>query len=173
TGLLLLLSIMAGLYPAIFLARFKSTDVFRNIIKAGKDNWLRKSLVTTQFALSILLIIATLVVNNQMHYLATRDLGFQKEQVLVVPLTNTGMEAKSKEFADALKRYPGIESVSSSNRVPGQSLNGYGIIPEGHRQEEHLLCNVLETDANFASTFNLQVTRGRFFSPQLSTDTAE
>jgi putative ABC transport system permease protein len=108
-----------------------------------------------------------------MHYLATKDLGFQKEQVVVVPLTNTGMEAKSKEFADALKQYPGIESISTSNRVPGQSLNGYGIIPEGHRQEEHLLSNVLETDAGFAATFNIQVTKGRFFSPKLPTDTTD
>src|SRR5204863_994421 len=100
-ALLLLLSIIAGLYPAIFLARFKSTDVFRNVIKAGKDNWLRKSLVTTQFALSILLIIATIVVNNQMHFMANKDLGFQKEQVVVIPLTNTGMEAKSREFVTA------------------------------------------------------------------------
>ena len=172
-GLLLLISLIAGLYPAIFLARFKSKDVFRNIIKTGKDNWLRKSLVTTQFALSILLIIATIVVNNQMHYMATKDLGFQKEQVVVVPLTNTGMEAKSKEFVTALKHYPGIESISTSNRVPGQSLNGYGIIPEGRRQEEHLLSNVLETDADFTSTYNIQLAAGRFFSPQFTTDSTD
>jgi putative ABC transport system permease protein len=72
-----------------------------------------------------------------------------------------------------LKQVPGIESISVSNRVPGQALNGFGIIPEGHRQEEHLLCNVLETDAGFATTFNIAVAQGRFFSPQLPTDTAE
>ena len=59
-----------------FLSRFKSTDVFRNVIKAGKNNWLRQSMVTTQFALSILLIIATIVVNKQMHFLVSKDLGF-------------------------------------------------------------------------------------------------
>ncbi|MGZ8552833.1 MAG: ABC transporter permease [Chitinophagaceae bacterium] len=173
TGLLLLISLVAGLYPAIFLARFKSTDVFRNVVKAGKDNWLRKSLVTTQFALSILLIIATIVVNKQMQYMANKDLGFQKEQIVVIPLTNTGIEAKNKEFVTALKQYPGIESMSSSNRVPGQSLNGYGIIPEGRRQEEHLLSNVLETDADFISAYSIQMAAGRFFSSQFPTDTAD
>ncbi|MEP7373273.1 MAG: ABC transporter permease [Chitinophagaceae bacterium] len=173
TGLLVLISIIAGLYPAIFLSRFKSTDVFRNIIKAGKDNWLRKSLVTTQFALSILLIIATIVVNRQMQYMTSRDLGFQRDQVVVVPLANTGMESKAKEFTTALKNFRGIESVSMSNRVPGQSLNGYGIIPEGRRQEEHLLSSVLETDADFASTYNTKMIAGRFFSPQFITDTAD
>jgi len=170
-GLLLMISIAAGLYPAIFLSRFKSTDVFRNIIKAGKNNWLRKSLVTTQFALSIVLIIATIVVNRQMHYLGTKDLGFNKDQVVILPLTNTGLENKSKELIAALKQDAGIISISASNRVPGQSFNGYGIIPEGHTSDEHLLANVLETDVDFASTYNIQLTQGRFFSSQLRTDT--
>ena len=58
---------------------------------------------------------------------------------------------------------PGVVSVSASNRVPGQSFNGYGIIPEGHTLDEHLLANVLETDADFASTYNIQVITGKIF----------
>ena len=172
-GLLILIGVIAGIYPSIFLARFKSSDVFRNIIKAGKDSWLRKTLVTVQFALSILLIIATIVVNRQMNYIVTKDLGFEREQVVVVPLTNTGMEAKSRQLINAIQKYPGIESVSVSNRVPGQSLNGYGIVPEGRRQEEHLLSNVLETDADFLSVFNMEMKEGRYFSSRLATDSTD
>jgi putative ABC transport system permease protein len=170
-GLLLLLSFIAGFYPAIFLARFKSADVFRNVIKAGKDSWLRKTLVTTQFALSVLLIIATIVVNKQMHFLSTKDLGFNKDQVVVLRLTNTGLEEKSKELMSALQQNPNIVSVSSSNRVPGQTFNGYGIIPEGHTLNEHIMISELETDANFASTYGIQLTQGRYFSSQMPTDT--
>ncbi len=172
-ALLLLLSVCAGLYPAIFLARFKSLDVFRNIIKAGKDNWLRKTLVTTQFALSVFLIIATIIVNNQMHYLGTKNLGFDKDQVVVLQLANTGLDVdnKSKGFITALKQNPSVISVSASNRVPGQGFNGYGIIPEGHTLNEHLLCSVFESDAAFASTYNIQLTQGRYFSSQMPTDT--
>ncbi len=170
-ALLIVISVTAGLLPSVFLARFKSTDIFRNIIRAGKDNWLRRSLVTIQFSLSILLIIATIVVNRQMQYLSTKHLGFEKEQVVVIPLTNTGMEEKSKAFITTLKRFPGILSISASNRVPGQTLTGYGIVPEGHTMDEHLLTNVLETDADFASTYGLQIANGRFFSPDLPTDT--
>ena len=172
-ALLLLLSVIAGLYPAVFLARFRSTDVFRNVIKAGKDSWLRKSLVTIQFALSVLLIIATIVVNHQMHYLATKDLGFNKDQVVVVQLANTGMENKSKEFITALKRSPNILSVSSSAGVPGQTFNGFGVIPEGHTLDEHLIVNELETDADFASTYNIHLIQGRYFSPEMPTDTTD
>ena len=169
--LLLLLSFVAGFYPAIFLSRFKSADVFRNVIKAGKDSWLRKTLVTTQFALSVLLIIATIVVNKQMHYLSTKDLGFNKDQVVVLQLANTGLEEKGKEIMNALKQNPNILSVSSSNRVPGQTMNGYGIIPEGHSLDEHIMVSEMETDANFASTYGIQLTQGRYFSSQMPTDT--
>ena len=172
-GLLLMLSFAAGLYPAIFLARFKSTDVFRNVIKAGKDSWLRKTLVTTQFAFSILLIIATIVVNKQMHYLGTKDLGFDKDQITVLRLANTGLESKARELTNVLKQNPNIVSVSSSNRVPGQGFNGYGIIPEGHTADEHLLSSVFETDADFASTYNIRLTQGRYFSSAMPTDTTE
>ena len=172
-GLLILLSLAAGLYPAIFLARFKSTDVFRNVIKAGKDSWLRKTLVTTQFAFSILLIIATIIVNKQMHYMGTKDLGFDKDQLVVLQLANTGLESKSKELITTLKQNPNILSVSASNRVPGQGFNGYGIIPEGHTAEEHLLASEFETDANFASTYSIQLTQGRYFSSAMPTDTTE
>jgi len=169
--LLLLLSFVAGFYPAIFLSRFKSADVFRNVIKAGKDSWLRKTLVTTQFALSVLLIIATIVVNKQMHYLSTKDLGFNKDQVVVLQLANTGLEEKGKELMNALKQNPNILSVSSSNRVPGQTMNGYGIIPEGHSLDEHIMVSEMETDANFASTYGIQLMQGRYFSSQMPTDT--
>lgn len=174
-GLLLLISVIAGLYPAIFLSGFRSTDVFRNVIKTGKNTWLRQSLVTTQFALSILLAIATIVVNRQMHYLSSKDLGFNKDQVAVIQLANSNIELnhKSTAFITALKQNPGVIQVSASNRVPGQTLTGYGIIPEGHTLDEHLMANVLETDVAFASTYNIQLSKGRFFSAYLPTDTAD
>ena len=172
-ALLLLISVIAGLYPAVFLSRFKTTDIFRNVIKAGKDGWLRKSLVTTQFALSILLIVATVVVNKQVHYLAGKDLGFDKEQVIVLPLANTNLANNPSSFINDLKKYPGITNVTATNNIPGQGFNGYGIIPEGHTLEEHLLASVLETDANFASAYHIQLTQGRFFSPGFPGDTSQ
>jgi putative ABC transport system permease protein len=170
-GLLLLVSFLAGSYPAVFLSRFRSADVFRNTVKAGRDGWLRKSLVTTQFALSILLIIVTIVVNKQVNYITTRNLGFNKEQLVILQLANTGLENKSREYAAALRQYPGILSITATNRVPGQSFNGYGIIPEGFRLDDHLMANVLETDAGFANTYGVRMAAGRYFSPDQPTDT--
>ena len=171
--LLIIISVMAGLYPALFLSRFKSTDVFRNIVKAGKDNWMRKSLVTTQFALSILIIIATIVVNRQLRFMSSKDLGFNKEQILTVPISGTSLESKLPTFIERLKENPNIISISATNNIPGQGFNGFGVIPEGFKAEDHLLANELETDANFASTYKIQMVEGRFFSSQIPTDTAD
>ena len=167
------LSLLAGTYPALFLSRFKSADVFRNIVRAGKDIWLRRSLVTIQFGLSILLIIATIVVNKQTQFIQTRDLGFDRDQVLVIQIANTSVESKTKELASAFRQDPGIGSVTVTNRVPGQTFNGYGVVPEGYTLDDHILANVLETDANFPSAYNIQITRGRYFSPDMPTDTTQ
>ena len=172
-GLLLFISIAAGLYPAFFLTRFKSSDVFRNIVKAGKDSLLRKSLITTQFALSILLIIAVITVKKQLHYITSRDLGFNKEQVVVLKLANTGLENKTQSFSNALRQNPAITAITITNRVPGQGFNGYSIIPEGYREEDRLMASVLETDTEFASAYGIKIKEGRYFSPQLPTDTMQ
>lgn len=172
-GLLIVIGVLAGLYPAIFLSKFRSTDVFRSIVKAGKSVWVRKSLVTIQFALSLLLIVGTIIVQKQTRFMITKDLGFDKEQVLVLQLANTGLEGKSKEFVSALGQHPGIASISVSNRVPGHTFNGYGIIPEGHTADEHMVANVLETDAEFQHTYNISMAAGRYFSPEMPTDTTE
>lgn len=169
--LLVLISVIAGLYPAVFLSKFKTTDIFRNVIKAGRGAWLRKSLVATQFALSILLIVATIVVNRQVHYLAAKDLGFNKEQLIILPLANTNLANNPASFIDALKSYPGIIDVTATDNIPGQGFNSYGVVPERHTVGEHLLANVLKADANFASAYGIQLTRGRFFSPQFPADT--
>ena len=169
--LLLSLCVLPGLYPALFLSRFRSADVFRNIIKAGKDVWVRKALVSVQYSFSLLLIIATIVVQKQTRFLNTKDLGFDKEQVLVIQIANTHLEQHIKGFISALKAEPAIQSVTATNRVPGQSFNGYGVIPEGYSLNDHIMANVLETDAEFAKTYNISVIQGRYFSPVMATDT--
>lgn len=172
-GLLIIISLLAGLYPAIFLSGFRSTDVFRSIVKAGKGIWIRKLLVTTQFALSLLLIVGTIMVQRQTRFMMTKDLGFDKEQVLVLRLANTGLENKSKEFVSALSQHSGIASISVTNRVPGHTFNGYGIIPEGHTADEHITANVLETDTEFPHTYNISMAAGRYFSREMPTDTTD
>ena len=172
-GLLIAMSLLAGLYPAIFLARFRSADVFRSTVKAGKGIWVRKSLVTAQFALSLLLIVGTIIVQKQTRFMMTKDLGFDKEQVLVLHLANTGLENKSNEFAAAISQHSGVASISLTNQVPGNTFKTYEIIPEGHSTDEHMMGSVLETDTEFPRTYNISMAAGRYFSPEMPTDTTD
>jgi len=172
-ALLIFISLAAGVYPAVFLTRFKSSDVFRNILKAGKDSWLRKSLITVQFALSILLIISVIVVNKQLQFVTTKDLGFNKDQVVVLKLANTALETKNRAFSNALQQNSSITKITITNRVPGQDFNQYGIIPEGYQEGDHLMASVLETDTDFPLAFDIKMKEGRYFSPDLPTDTTE
>ena len=112
-------------------------------MKAGKGVWVRKSLVTTQFALSLLLIVGTMVVQRQTRFMMTKDLGFDKEQVLVLHIANTGLEQKTG-VSCCITPISGIGYISVTNRVPGHTFNSYGIIPEDILHGEHIEANVLE-----------------------------
>jgi putative ABC transport system permease protein len=103
----------------------------------------------------------------------TKDLGFDKEQVLVLHIANTGLEQKTKELVAALHQYPGIGHISVTNRVPGHTFNSYGIIPEEHTDGEHIEADVLETDTEFPKTYNIPMIEGRYFSPEMPTDTTD
>ena len=103
----------------------------------------------------------------------TKDLGFDKEQVVVLHLANTGLENKSKELTAALHQYPGISFISEANRVPGHTFNTYEIIPEGHTADEHMMSAMLETDTEFPHTYNISMVAGRYFSPEMPTDTTD
>jgi len=103
----------------------------------------------------------------------TKDLGFDKEQLLVLRLADTDLENKSSELATALLQDPGVVSVSLSNRVPGHTLNTYGITPEGHTEDEHMMASMLETDTEFPHTYNISMIEGRYFSPQMPTDSTD
>jgi len=168
---LVLVSVLAGLYPAFFLTSFQALDVFKSTTKVGKNSWLRQSLVVTQFTLSTLLIIGMLVINGQIDFLVKKDLGFDKEQQIIIQLADTGMESKAQGFVSAIENFDGVEKLSLSARVPGQGYMGFGIIPEGFTEKDNLMAGVEQSDANYASTYNIPMIEGRFFSKDFPTDT--
>src|SRR5690606_37385765 len=107
-----------GIYPAIYLSGFKPISVLEgNIYLKTASNWFRNGLVVFQFATSIILIIGTLVINQQVRYILHKDLGFNKEQVLVLNGTGT-LEGKQKVLKEELKSISTVSSVSITDFLP-------------------------------------------------------
>lgn len=172
-GIALVTGLLSGSYPALILSGFKPVRVLYGKIEntAGGDSFLRKALVTIQFSLSILLIIGTLVIYRQMEFISEKNLGFQKEQVLVLQLDGTEIEEHASAFKNELIRHSNIQRVATSNSVPGTSFMSFGIRPEGKETDESWTTSVLRLgDDNFLETYGMEMVSGRFFSEEFATD---
>ncbi|MGD8427915.1 MAG: ABC transporter permease, partial [Balneolaceae bacterium] len=112
--------LISGIYPAVILSGFKPADTLygKGTGKWRDDHSIRKVLVTLQFSLSIVLIIGSLIVYQQMKYLNSKDLGFQKKQILVLPLGDAGLQSKAKVFKDRVLNSTDVQEATISSTLP-------------------------------------------------------
>ncbi|MEM9676336.1 MAG: ABC transporter permease, partial [Bacteroidota bacterium] len=172
---LLIVSLLAGGYPALVLSSFKPITALKGTVqpKSG-SNWLRKTLVVMQFAISTGLIVSTLVVFNQLRFMQSQDLGFNQEQVIVISGQElTDFDQKYAILKQELQKQPNVLEVSVSSAVPGKRLSGIAVQPEGLPDDEVMSMQTLAVDENFLDTYGLTLLAGRDFSPQLTADSAE
>ena len=164
----LIVGVVSGSYPAFFLSSFKPISVLRGSTIMGKgSSLLRNTLVIFQFAISIFLIIGTLVVFQQLKLLQNTKLGFEKEQVLVV--SNPGALGNNVvPFKDALRNHSNIVNVAGSNTLPGRGFSNIGFGAEG--VDKSFTLNLCVCDYDFLKTMKLELAQGRFFSKEFSTD---
>lgn len=165
----IMVGILSGSYPAFYLSSFNPVDVLRGSIKGSMQNVsLRRILVVFQFAISILLITGTMVMYRQISYMLNKDMGFNKEQVLVINRAQS-LESRVEAFTDAVKKIPGVINIAGSTAVPGHNTytSGYGI--EG-RQEESFIMTTNWIDYNFIDTYKMTLVKGRGFDRSYTTD---
>ena len=170
TGILLILvlsGILAGIYPALFQSRFKPLVLLKNKINPGKGTLsLRKSLVIFQFSLSIIMIIATTIVYMQVKYLDTKDMGFNKEQLLVIDINSGKVRRDAETIKNEFKKLPQVSQVCVTTRVPGEWKN----IPKVKVKNEHITNETgdemffIGADDQFLSTYKIELLSGRNFS---------
>jgi len=167
-GLALVLGIFSGSYPAFFLASVRPITVLRGRFQSGSRNSsLRNVLVLVQFAISIFLVVGTFVVQRQTEFMRSKNLGFDKEHVVVLK-TPVSLEERSRAFKDQLLTLPEIIAVSGSNTTPGRPFNNWGCQPS--ELNESVTLNMCVCDEGYLETMGLEMVEGRFFSRDFSTD---
>ncbi|HEY9002582.1 MAG TPA: ABC transporter permease [Mucilaginibacter sp.] len=173
-AIVLIVGFLAGMYPALYLSGFRPIEVLKGKLSAGfKSSFLRSSLVVFQFGISIVLIISTLVIYNQLNYIHNKKLGFDRSEVLIIKNTNS-LDKKAATLTQELKELTGVVSTTMSTYVPtGHDRNITGLFPQLPIQlKQDVLSEFWPVDENYLNTMGIKLIAGRNFSKQMATDTA-
>ena len=166
----IIIGLIAGCYPAFVLSSFKPIMVLKGRFKSQKYGLaLRNGLVVFQFAISVILIVCTLMVNRQMRYMLGEKIGFRKDHIIMVERTDLLQQAQTRSFKTELEKIAGVESVSGTTAMPGQQ-NFFGISYQEKNSNEQVMGRGIFVDDNYAKVLGLELKEGRFFSKDFSTD---
>ena len=170
-GLLIITGFISGSYPSLYLSSFNPIRVLKGLPKFSTGAlWFRKGLVVFQFMLSIILIIGTIVVRQQVHYIQTTNLGYDRENLIYIPLEGD-LTGKYDLFKTQALRLPGIKQISRITQSPTQIENGTGGVQwEGKEPTSDVQFTQSGVGYDFVKTMHLQLAQGRDFSKDFATD---
>lgn len=172
-GLAVLVGVVAGLYPAFYLASLDPLTTLSGKGSARRGRaLLRHSLVMVQFGISVIMIVAMVAAGNQLEYIRTKNLGFEKDQVLVVDINSGGTRRSFEAIKAEMGRVPGIQSVSVSSRVPGDWKDLARVDVTGGGKPEVQPMTFIAIDSDFLRTYQIPMLTGRNLSETAGGDTA-
>jgi putative ABC transport system permease protein len=173
---ILFLVLATGIYPALVLSGLKTIPSLKNQIGThGFQHLLRKSLVVFQFVITVLLIVSTTVIFLQLNFMTTKNLGFDKNQVMVFHLDNESIRNKGDELKNSLLEDSHITEVAFASNPIGKNDIGVGtfnVENNGKIDPNFTLANTLKIDPNFIPAMHIQMVKGRNFDAAMQTDSA-
>ena len=163
--------LLAGAYPAVYLSKFNPVRIMRGVTRKGRSNeYLKKALVIFQFSIAVFLIISLLIMNLQIKYVKSKDLGFDKEQVFVIDNLKPGIYSDLEVIKSELESLPQVVSASGSESIPTYHMvqNAY---KKGDNPDNSVVIDEMAVQDDFIKTYGLDIIEGRSFDPKFRTDT--
>ncbi|MBC8276675.1 MAG: FtsX-like permease family protein [FCB group bacterium] len=173
-GMLIIVGLCAGIYPALVLSKFKPVTVLKGSFKSGKKgSALRKILVVVQFSLSMALICITVLIQKQMYYVQHKNLGYEREHVLILDMLDRSMSKNIGLMRDELINHSSVASAGAASNVPGRTFSRTGIRPEGASEDDIWVWSSLGLGYEALTTLGMELAWGRNFNPEMPTDTVD
>jgi putative ABC transport system permease protein len=171
--LILVISLLAGSYPALYLSSFKPISVLKGDMVTGRRKTVFRSiLVISQFAISLILLSSVMILKRQMNYIQEKNLGYDKENLLIINNCNL-LDKNRLNFKSQIKGNPQIVSITQSGNLPSPSDRNQGSIwRDGIISNDPILFTHFYIDSGYLKTFGIKVVEGRGFSGQYSTDSS-
>ncbi|MBX2877552.1 MAG: ABC transporter permease [Saprospiraceae bacterium] len=170
-GITLLTGLLSSTYPALYLSKFKPIEIMQRKLRAGLGElWVRKGLVILQFSISVILIVSVLVIYQQMNFIQSKNLGYDRENILSLKKEGA-LEEDLERFLSELRALPEVVTATNSGNVLVglENLSG-GLYWEGKGEDEQLMIDQFAVNYDFLETFGIKLSMGRSFSREFGAE---